>query len=158
MSSPAPQYSPRTPRLSLAAEEESLPPPSRRLQAVPASSEITAAERTIADPKPQFVQSLAMVVFEVIEGLRGAHQLGTSVTLGATRQISSYRAARRDQLKVLGASGLRVRHVGRVRIDRSVPTIAEAAAVALAGRRARAVAMRLEWEHGRWRATEIAVL
>jgi len=145
------------PALRLAPTSDPAPASVPDLRAVPPLP-ASPADPIPANPDSRFIQSLAMIIFEVIEGLRGAHQLGTSVTLQATRQITTLRAARRDQLTVLRATGNPVRHVGRIRIDRPATGIIETAAIVQAGRRARAIALRLEWEHGRWRATEVAVL
>jgi hypothetical protein len=99
-----------------------------------------------------------MLVFEVVEGLRGIAQLGSSITLDAARQLASVRAARQEQRTVLRESAHPPMHPGAVRVDRPAAGIAEVASVVYVGRRARAVAMRMEWLHQRWRATEIAVL
>jgi len=112
----------------------------------------------VLDPRPDQVQALAVLIFEVIEGLRGIAQLGTAITLGAARQLTAMRAARQEQRAVLREPARHVSRAGHVRVDRPSAGVAEAASVVYVGERARAVAMRLEWLHLRWRATEIAVL
>lgn len=112
----------------------------------------------VLDPRPDQVQAMAVLIFEVIEGLRGITQLGTAITLGAARQLTAMRAARQEQRTVLREPARHVSRAGHVRVDRPSAGVAEAASVVYVGERARAVAMRLEWLHLRWRATEIAVL
>lgn len=117
------------------------------------------------DPSPQaaelrsdYVQSLAAMVFEVVEGSRTVTQLGTSITLDAARQLATLRQARQEQLTVLRQRPKLITGTGPVRIDHPRPGVAEAASVVYAGSRGRAVALRLEWLHQRWRATDITVL
>lgn len=109
-------------------------------------------------PRPAFVQSLAVQAYEVVEGLRTVNHLGAAITLSAARQLSMVRAARRDQRTVTPLPPAKPAQPGPVRIDRVHDSAVEAAAVIYLGDRARAVAMRLEWLHGHWRATDIAVL
>ena len=111
-----------------------------------------------ADPRPDYVRTLATLIFEVVEGLRTAGQLGASITVSAARQLTALRAARQEQLSLLQQLPRSVSRPGPVRIDRPSPCAAEAAAVLHTGERGRAVALRLEWIHRRWRVTEIAVL
>lgn len=112
----------------------------------------------LADPRPDYVRTLATLIFEVVEGLRTAGQLGASITVSAAQQLSALRAARQEQLSLLRQLPRSVSRPGPVRIDRPSPCAAEAAAVLYTGGRGRAVALRLEWIHRRWRVTQIAVL
>lgn len=105
-----------------------------------------------------FVQAIAVAIFEVIEGTRRAATLSKALNFGALRDLGALAALRREQLTVLRLRPRQVHGAGRVRIDRSLPDVAEAATVVEVGARARAVAMRLEWSHGRWRVSELAVL
>ncbi len=112
----------------------------------------------IPEPDPEQVEALAVLVFEVVEGLRGIAQLGAAITLSAARELTAVRAARQEQRAVLREPGRPVSGSGPVRVDRPATGVAEVASVVYVGERARAVAMRMEWLHRRWRATEIAVL
>jgi len=114
--------------------------------------------QTVAELRSDYVQSLAAMIFEVVEGSRTVTQLGTSVTLDAARQLALLRQARQEQLTVLRQRPKLISGTGPVRIDHPRPGIAEAASVVYAGSRGRAVALRLEWLHQRWRATDVTVL
>lgn len=138
------------------------PRPRPHLIAVPPltspSTPNTKAATSAVSPRPAFVQSLAVQAYEVVEGLRAVNHMGSVITLSAARQLSMVRAARRDQRSVTPLPLARPAQPGPVRIDRVHDSAVEAAAVIYLGDRARAVAMRLEWLHGHWRATDIAVL
>lgn len=122
------------------------------------SSDPLVADPAVPDPHPEFVRSLAIAVFEVVEGLRSSTQLGAAVTFNALRQLGSLCAARHDQLTMLHGAPRSVQRAGSVRIDIPLVGVAETATVLHVGARARSVALRLEWIGRRWRATELAVL
>lgn len=126
------------------------PLPATRLGSDPTSG--------IPELRSDYVQTLAAMIFEVVEGARTVTQLGASITLEAARQLGLLRSARQDQMTVLRQRPRLISRTGPVRIDRPRPGIAEAASVVYAGSRGRAVALRLEWIHQRWRVTEVAVL
>lgn len=105
-----------------------------------------------------FVQALAVAFFEVIEGRRALSTLTRTLSFQAMRELGLLTKLRRDQLMVTRTRPRVVHGSGAVRIDRPQTDIAEVAAVVEVGARARAVAMRLEWQHGRWRVCELAVL
>lgn len=132
--------------------------PPRLVAVPPLQAAAMEPQDEASGPDPDSVRALALLVFEVIEGLRGIAQLGSLITLNAAHDLSSVRAARQEQRTVLREPAPPALRPGAVRVDRPTPGIAEVASVVHVGTRARAVAMRMEWLHQRWRATEIAVL
>ncbi|MFC7764701.1 Rv3235 family protein [Leucobacter soli] len=104
------------------------------------------------------MRALAVQGFEVIEGSRTLAQLGPLITVGLARSLSAQRAGAGDR-RVVCRDARRARpRPTTVRIDRPVAHIAEAAIVLRVGDVARAVALRLEWAHQHWRATEFFLL
>lgn len=112
----------------------------------------------IPAPSPGFVRALAVQGFEVVEGIRTVAQLGPLVSLGVARRLTTMRAVRNERRAVYRDERRRVPRAAGVRIDRHSPDAAEAAVVLHVDARAHAVAMRLEWAHRHWRATDLTVL
>lgn len=156
--SPVPQPKPTTDDPPAEGDDPETAPP--RLRAVTPLADPPGDDpcSPAPDPPPEFVSSLAIAVFEVVEGLRSATQLGAAVTFNVLRQLGMLCAARRDQLTVLHLAPRSVQRAGSVRVDHSTAGVAETTTVLHVGARARSVAMRLEWIGRRWRATELAVL
>lgn len=112
----------------------------------------------IPDPSPGFVRALAVQGFEAIEGIRTVAQLGPLVSLGVARRLAVMRAVRNERRAVYRDERRRVPRAAGVRIDRHSLEAAEAAVVLHVGARVHAVAMRLEWAHRHWRASDLTVL
>ena len=112
----------------------------------------------IPDPQPRFVRLLAAHAFEAVEGIRSITQLGAALSVGAARQLAMQRNALRERNAVYRDPRQCTASPGRMRLCRVLPHVAEASVVVHTGRRAHAVALRFEWVHSRWRASEIHVM
>ena len=112
----------------------------------------------IPAPGPRFVRLLAAHAFEAVEGVRSITQLGGALSVGAARQLAMQRNALRERSAVYRDTRQCIASPGRMRLCRVLPHIAEASVVVHTDRRAHAVALRLEWVHSRWRASEIHVM
>lgn len=112
----------------------------------------------VPDPSAHFVRALATHAFEAVEGLRSIAQLGAALSVGAARQLALQRNALRERRQAYRDQRRCVPSPGRMRLCRILPCIAEAAVVLHTEHRSHAVALRLEWIHGRWRASEIHVM
>jgi len=112
----------------------------------------------IPDPSARFVRALATHAFEVVEGLRSIAQLGTSISVGAARQLALQRTALREQRHFDRDTRHCAASPGRMHLCRPLTHVAEASVVLHTERRSYAVALRLEWVHGRWRASEVHVM
>lgn len=110
------------------------------------------------DPSARFVRALATHAFEAVEGIRSIAQLGAALSVGAARQLALQRNAMRERRQVYQDERRCVPSPGRMHLCRVLPYIAEASVVLHTEHRSHAVALRLEWVHGRWRASEIHVL
>lgn len=121
----------------------------------------STAENTaedIPDPTDRFVRALATHAFEVVEGLRSISQLGTSVSVGAARQLALQRTAMREKRHLYRDARQCAASPGRMHLCRPLQHVAEASVVLHTERRSYAVALRLEWVRGRWRASEVHVM
>lgn len=112
----------------------------------------------VPDPSAHFVRALATHAFEAVEGLRSITQLGAALSVGAARQLALQRNALSERRHAYRDQRRCVPSPGRMRLCRIRPCIAEAAVVLHTEHRSHAVALRLEWIHGRWRANEIHVM
>lgn len=112
----------------------------------------------IPEPHPDFVRALAVQGYEVIEGSRTLSQLGSLITVGLARSLSEQRASAGDRRTVYRDTRVGRPFAAGVRIDRPREDVAEAVVVLHLGKRARAVAVRLEWAHRHWRASDLALL
>lgn len=110
------------------------------------------------DPSAHFVRALATHAFEAVEGLRSIAQLGAALSVGAARQLALQRNALSERRQVYRDQRRCVPSPGRMRLCRVMPYVSEATVVLHTEHRSHAVAMRLEWIHGRWRASEVHVL
>lgn len=134
---------------------ELLTPRLRHLVAVPPPTE---PDIHIPDPPEALVRALATRAYEVVQGLRNIAQLGPSVTVGATRQLLAQRAALTELHSFFRDPHLAITRVGGSRICRLQSQTAEASVVIHTDRRTCSVALRLEWLHGHWRASELHVI
>lgn len=112
----------------------------------------------IPDPQARFVRLLAAHAFEAVEGIRSISQLGGVLSVGAARQLAQQRNALRERNAVYRDPRQCTASPGRMRLCRVLPDVAEASVVVHTERRAHAVALRLEWVHSRWRASEVHVM
>ncbi|MCB1273661.1 MAG: hypothetical protein KDB25_04600 [Leucobacter sp.] len=112
----------------------------------------------IPDPEPGFIRALAVQGFQVVEGTRSLMQLGPLITVAAARSLAVQRASFGDRRAVYRDMRQQRPRATALRVDRPLETVAEAAVVLRTLDRSRAVALRLEWSHRHWRATELIVL
>ena len=112
----------------------------------------------IPDPQARFVRLLAAHAFEAVEGIRNISQLGGVLSVGAARQLALQRNALRERNAVYRDPRQCTASPGRMRLCRVLPDVAEVSVVVHTERRAHAVALRLEWVHARWRASEVHVM
>ena len=112
----------------------------------------------IPDPQDRFVRRLAALSFEAVEGLRSIHEIGTMLSLGAARQLAIQRTAHREHRDALLDRRRCAPSPGRIQLCRLFPHVAEATVVLHTEYRSYAVALRLEWAHGHWRACEVYVM
>ena len=113
---------------------------------------------SIPDPAPHFVRALAAHAFEVIEGKRAIAQLGAAITFSAARQLAEQRQAVSERQSAYRDPRTCAASPGPLHLCRVLPHLAEASVAVHTGRRSHAVSLRLEWIHGRWKASEIYVL
>lgn len=115
-------------------------------------------DRRIPDPDPAFIRALAVQGYEVVEGTRSLSQLGSLITVGAARSLTMQRTSYGDRRIVYRDARQQRPLATTVRVDRPCDEIAEAAVVLRTRERSHAVALRLEWSHQHWRASELVVL
>lgn len=146
---------PTTPALRLVPPPDERRAPIRHLRAVTADP---PPEREIPAPTSGFVCALAVQGYEVLAGTRNVRQLGPLISVPLARNLLAMQAVWRDRRTVCRDNRVRIPHAVSARIDRPIPTQAEAAVVLSTSGRIRAVALRLEWVHRHWRACELVVL
>ena len=124
----------------------------------PLPQDPTPEHSSIPAPDRTFVGALAIHGFQTVTGMRGLSQLGPLVTIGLERSLAIQRAAFQERRVVYRDTRTKPPRVGSVRVDRPREDIAEVAVMLHVGEQVRAVAIRLEWAHRHWRATELTVL
>jgi hypothetical protein len=120
----------------------------------PAVAEIPTPRADLPDPGP-WVGQLVQAVLEVLAQERPRQQLVRWLTPRVYSELSTQvlAATRRPQ------AGQRTRPaVTSVHLFEPADGVVEASAVVVGGRRARALALRLEGWDGRWRCTQLALL
>lgn len=132
-----------------------VPAPRAAVRAIPPRSPIG---HEAPQPSPALMQKLALFAFEALEGVRSVSQLGAWVTPEVARQLAVRRAARTERRTVYHDERRVVARPGPVHLGRPARNVVEAAVVLHSSTRAYAVALRLEYAAGRWRATELTVL
>lgn len=113
----------------------------------------TLAPRRSALPDPSvWSRRLLVGLIETAGGRRPLHQLAALLSLAVTTGLRAdlERAARGHTRHWLGRGAVR-----SVRASEPVEGVAEVCATVETGDRVRAVAMRLEQQHGRWRCTRL---
>lgn len=120
-------------------------------RAVPVWRPLIGRPRSLPDPAP-WGRRLLVGMIETAAGRRPLHQLAALLSPSVSRGIGAdfERAARRGTPHWLHGAGVRT-----VRATEPVAGVAELCATVECGRRVRAVAMRLEEQHGRWRCTRL---
>jgi hypothetical protein len=117
-----------------------------------------AAARDIRTPEP-VLENLALSAIEVIAGARDLEQLGRWVTREVYEHLSIRVTIASRARRVRGAVGKRPVILGtRVSAFRTGETIVDGVVTVTMRDRTRAVAIRIEWEESRWRASAIHVL
>lgn len=117
-----------------------------------------AAARDIRTPEP-VLENLALSAIEVIAGARDLEQLGRWVTREVYEHLGIRVTVASRARRVRGAVGKRPVILGtRVSAFRTGETIVDGVVTVTMRDRTRAVAIRIEWEGGRWRASAIHVL
>lgn len=150
---------------SLAGEVAAVPaaaPPLRLVERPPAHDDGTdpavASVPTgrAALPEPgEWAAQLVQAVLEVLAHERPRHQLVRWLTPEVYADLGVHLAVRRGP----APSGPRPRRtVSSLHVFEPADGVAEATAVVVGGRRARAMALRLEGWDGRWRCTRLALL
>jgi hypothetical protein len=116
------------------------------------------AARDIRTPEP-VLEHLALSAIEVIAGARDLEQLGRWVTREVCEHLSIRVTIASRARRVRGAVGKRPVILGtRVSAFRTAQTVVDGVVTVTMRDRTRAVALRIEWEGGRWRASAIHVL
>lgn len=155
----APLPAPRRPAPPDTGDTGRARPPRTVLVAVPPLPEpLVDRGDEIPDPTLDFVRALAVQGYEVLDGSRSVAQLGPLVSVGLTRHLTALRAVRNDRRIVYRDQRRKAPRAAAARIFRVSRVIAEASVVLHVGPRAHATALRLEWAHRHWRATELTVL
>lgn len=124
----------------------------------PAVAVVATSRRDLPDPGPWTAQ-LVQAVLEVLARERPRHQLVRWLTAEVYADLGLHLAAAQPPAQAGQPRVARARRtVGSVHVCEPADGVVEAAAVVLGGRRARAVAVRLEGWDGRWRCTRLAIL
>lgn len=109
-------------------------------------------------PSEVYVRQLARAALEVLNGQRAVAQLAARVSASVTRELAERRAIRTEK-RTLTRDHRRHNVVpGRAHLSRPAPDVIEASVSLHEAHRTTATAIRLEWEHGGWRATVLTVL
>lgn len=112
----------------------------------------------IPPPPRAFIAALAVHAVEVLEGSRPFTQLRGRLSTAAAEQLLFQRQLRAERRAVHRDRRRIVPHPGSVFTSEPRPGAVEASVTVYVGRRAIAVAMRLELTHGRWRAEVLGVM
>jgi hypothetical protein len=122
----------------------------------PVVAEVPTARVDLPDPGP-WTGQLVQAVLEVLAHERPRHQLVRWLTPEVYADLGVHLAARRPPSGPRPGGRAR-RTVSSIHVFEPADGVAEATAVVVGGRRARAVAVRLEGWDGRWRCTRLAIL
>lgn len=110
------------------------------------------------DPSPLLIRTIALCAVEVLEGLRPVTQLGGRVTPEVLESVLAQRRLRLERQAVYRMKQRIVPSPGAVVQSRPGDFSVEAVVVMHTEARSFAVALRLEYIRGRWRATQLHVL
>jgi hypothetical protein len=133
--------------------------PALDLDTDPAVAVVATSRQDLPDPGPWTAQ-LVQAVLEVLAQERPRHQLVRWLTTEVYADLSTHlaSAARRSAGGAPAPAGRARRTVSSIHVFEPADGVVEATAVVVGGRRARAVAVRLEGWDGRWRCTRLAIL
>lgn len=138
------------------------PRPKRHLHPLPSLKSSPEPEPTLAGdippPDVRMIQKLAIYGYEVLDGSRTVAQLGAWVTRSVVEQLTSRRAAWTERRSLYRDYRRLVPIPGRVHMSQVSKRAAEATVVIQTEVRSTAVAIRLEFSHQRWRATDLTIL
>ncbi|QIM18009.1 hypothetical protein G7066_03740 [Leucobacter coleopterorum] len=104
------------------------------------------------------IQKLAIYGYEALDGSRSIAQLGAWITRGVVEQLTSRRAAWTERRSLYRDNRRLVPVPGKVHLSQLSNRVAEATVVVQTEVRSTAIAIRLEFLHQRWRATDLTVL
>lgn len=124
----------------------------------PGSDSESTSAASIPAPEHNTIAKLAIYALEILQGTRSLAQLNNTVSAEVVEQLLARRALWAERRTVYRDHRRAVPWPGRVRVSRPFPHIAEAVVVVYTEVRALAVAIRLEYFRGRWRATDLTVL
>lgn len=112
----------------------------------------------LPDPLP-LLPTIATLVIEVIAGARSVEQMSALVSDQVYEKLRSKVAARARNDANAGRPALMPKFtVGKVRTDSPRPGVIESVVLITSQARTRAVTIRLEPFHKRWRATSVTIL
>ncbi len=131
--------------------------PALDLDTDPAVAVVATSRRDLPDPGPWTAQ-LVQAVVEVLAQERPRQQLVRWLTTEVYADLGAHLAAAPRRGPAPASAGRARRTVSSIHVFEPADGVVEASAVVLGGRRARAVAVRLEGWDGRWRCTRLAVL
>ena len=124
----------------------------------PAVAAVATSRSALPDPGPWTAQ-LVQAVLEVLAHERPRHQLARWLAPEVYADLGIHLAASPPRPPARpGTVGRARRTVSSTHVFEPADGVVEATAVVVGGRRARAVAVRLEGWDGRWRCTKLAVL
>ncbi len=124
----------------------------------PAFAVVATARAALPDPGP-WTGQLVQAVLEVLSHERPRSQLVRWLTSEVYADLGTHLAAAPGRPPAgRPGTGRARRTVSSVHIFEPADGVVEATAVVVGGRRARAIALRLEGWDGRWRCTRLAVL
>lgn len=136
--------------------------PKRHLHAVPRLKGFQDHQRLPSDdippPDSRMIQKLAIYGYEALDGSRSIAQLGAWITRGVVEQLTSRRAAWTERRSLYRDNRRLVPVPGKVHLSQLSNRVAEATVVVQTEVRSTAIAIRLEFLHQRWRATDLTVL
>ena len=132
--------------------------PALDLDTDPAVAVVATSRTELPDPGPWTAQ-LVQAVLEVLAHERPRHQLVRWLTPEVYADLGVHLAASPARPPAGRSPGGRARRtVSSIHVSEPADGVVEASAVVIGGRRARAVAVRLEGWDGRWRCTRLAIL
>ena len=136
-------------------------PPAMDAGTDPAVAEVPTSRVHLPDPGTWTAQ-LVQALLEVLAHERPRHQLvrwlAPDVYADLGVHLAARRAPRTTRVSPAAQPGRARRTVSSIHVFEPADGVAEATAVVVGGRRARAVAVRLEGWDGRWRCTRLAIL
>lgn len=104
------------------------------------------------------IRNLAVCAVEALDGIRPIEQFSAWITHEVAVALTLRRQLRQERHASYRDRRRRVPAPGAVKLSQPAAGVIEAAIVITSEGRSFAVAMRLEWQRGRWRATHLTVL